>query len=239
MGFSVKLEIFEGPLELLLYLIRRDRLDIYDIPVSHITDEYLSYISAMRELDIEVAVDFLEMASLLMRIKARALLPSKQNEEISEPDLSKEELTQRLLVYQQFRSAAAKFKSFESRGIMYYPIKPAARPQIEDSEKFMDVIFLINAARELSQRYKKIRSLRFVLDLIPLEERIDRITDIMLENPSREVGFYEVLDSRFDKPWIIVSFMAVLELVRNSFLSVGQDGTKGKIWLRLRSSYRK
>lgn len=239
MGFSVKLEIFEGPLELLLYLIRRDRLDIYDIPISHITYEYLAYIGVMKELDIEIAVDFLDMASLLMRMKARALLPARQSEDMTEQDLSKDELTQRLLVYQQFREAAKKIRSLETEGLLHYQVKPAARPIIEDAEKFMDIIFLINAARELTQRYKKIRSLRFVLDLIPLEERIDRITDIMLENASRQVNFSEVLDERQDKPWIIVSFMAVLELVRNSFLSVSQDRINGKIWLRLKSSLRK
>ncbi|MBN1150999.1 segregation/condensation protein A [candidate division WOR-3 bacterium] len=236
MGFSVKLEIFEGPLELLLYLIRRDRLDIYDIPISHITDEYLAYINVMREFDMEIAVDFLDMASTLMRMKARALLPSPRSEEISEPDLSKEELTQRLLIYQLFRDSASRLKAMENEGLRHIQIRPAARPAIEDKEKFMDVIFLINAARELTQRYRKIKSLKYIIDQIPLEDRIDRITDIMLENPSREVPFPEILDNRKDKPWIIASFMAVLELAKNSFLSVSQGKINGKICLQLRSS---
>lgn len=239
MGFSVKLEVFEGPLELLLYLIRRDRLDIYDIPISHITDEYLAYINVMREFDMEIAVDFLDMASTLMRMKARALLPLPRNEELSEPDLSKEELTQRLIVYQLFRDSANKLRAMENEGLRHIQIRPAARPEIGDKEKYMDVIFLINAARELNQRYKKNKSLKYLIDLIPLEDRIDRIIDIMLENPSKEVPFNEILDNRKDKPWIIVSFIAVLELARNSFLSVYQGKINGKICLQLKNSLKK
>src|SRR5215475_11886268 len=107
-SYRVKLEIFEGPLDLLLYLIRKDEIDIYDIPIAHITEQYLSYLGLMQELDIAVAGDFLVMASTLIYIKSKLLLPPDPKAE-GEEDLNEDpraELVERLLEYQKFKAAA-------------------------------------------------------------------------------------------------------------------------------------
>src|SRR5262249_22154615 len=107
-AYRVKLEIFEGPLDLLLYLIRKDEIDIYDIPIAHITEQYLSYLGLMQELDIAVAGDFLVMASTLIYIKSKLLLPPDPKAE-GEEDLNEDpraELVERLLEYQKYKSAS-------------------------------------------------------------------------------------------------------------------------------------
>ena len=110
---TVKLARFEGPLDLLLHLIKRDEIDIYDIPIAHITQQYLAYIELMRALDLEVAGEFLVMAATLMRIKAKMLLPLPAVGEEEEEGDPREELVQRLIEYRQFKEAAETLKSSE------------------------------------------------------------------------------------------------------------------------------
>jgi len=116
----VKLVRFEGPLDLLLHLIKRDEIDIYDIPIAHITQQYLSYIELMRQLDLEVAGEFLVMAATLMRIKAKMLLPLPAVGEEEEEGDPREELVQRLVEYRQFKEAAGTLKSREEERRLLY-----------------------------------------------------------------------------------------------------------------------
>ena len=119
MGYAIKLERFEGPLDLLLHLIQRDEVDIYDIPIANITRQYLEYIELMRMLDLEIAGEFLVMAATLMRIKAKMLLPTPPPGEEEEID-PRDELVQRLLEYRQFKEASATLKDREERRRLSY-----------------------------------------------------------------------------------------------------------------------
>src|SRR6266850_2496253 len=113
-GNDVRLENFEGPLDLLLFLIRKNDLDIYDIPIADITQEYLSYLDLIKELDLEMAGDFLVMASTLMQIKAQMLLPSPEGEESEGPD-PREELINKLLEYQRYKEAASMLSTYNEK----------------------------------------------------------------------------------------------------------------------------
>ena len=117
---TVKLARFEGPLDLLLHLIKRDEIDIYDIPIAHITQQYLAYLELMRALDLDVAGEFLVMAATLMRIKAKMLLPLPQLGEEEDEGDPREELVQRLIEYRQFKEVAGTLKSKESERRMLY-----------------------------------------------------------------------------------------------------------------------
>src|SRR5438552_17443681 len=117
---TVKLARFEGPLDLLLHLIKRDEIDIYDIPIAHITQQYLAYLELMRALDLEVAGEFLVMAATLMRIKAKMLLPLPQPGEDEDEGDPREELVQRLIEYRQFKEAAGTLKEREAERRMLF-----------------------------------------------------------------------------------------------------------------------
>jgi segregation and condensation protein A len=120
-SYSVKLDVFEGPLDLLLFLIKRDKIDIYDIPIAHITRQYLEYIELMRELNLEVAGDFIVMAATLIRIKAKMLLPRTQDEE--EEEDPREQLVVALLEYRKFKEAAQILREKETEESAWFPRK--------------------------------------------------------------------------------------------------------------------
>lgn len=112
--YKVKLDIFEGPLDLLLYLIRKNEMDIYNIPIAEITDQYVEYINLMQSLDLDIAGEFLVMAATLLQMKSEAMLPSGVTSDFDEPMMTREELVRQLLEYKKFRDAAT---AFISRGI--------------------------------------------------------------------------------------------------------------------------
>ena len=118
-SYSVKLDVFEGPLDLLLFLIKRDKVDIYDIPIAHITRQYLEYIELMEELNLEIAGEFIVMAATLMRIKVRMLLPRTQDEE--EEEDPREELVAALLEYRKFKEAAQILREKETEQSGWFP----------------------------------------------------------------------------------------------------------------------
>ncbi|MCX5680846.1 MAG: segregation/condensation protein A, partial [Candidatus Omnitrophica bacterium] len=113
MSYKIKLEVFEGPLDLLLYLIKKDEVNIYDIPIAQITDQYLEYLDMMKLLDLDVVGDFLVMAATLMQIKSKMLLPPDPSEQTQEEEDPRDELVRRLLEYKKFKEAAADLQNKE------------------------------------------------------------------------------------------------------------------------------
>ncbi len=239
MAFSVKLEVFEGPLELLLYLIRRDRLNIYEIPIAHITNEYLSYIKFIRELDIEIAGEFLEIASLLLRIKAKSLLPLQINSE--EEDLldPKEELTRRLLLYQKFREKAFYLRELEKNKYLRYPSVHRIKHSVSRIKMTQDIVEFISAAREVNLRLIGKSPLTFILNMIPLEVRIDHIKTLIDKLDRKIITFADILEGKKGKSWVVVNFISLLELVKNSFLIIHQNELFGNLWVKYRTTSKK
>jgi segregation and condensation protein A len=229
MSYHVRLKQFEGPLDLLLHLIRRDKINIYDIPIYHITKEYLSYIEIMQELSLEVAGEFFVMAATLMRIKAQMLLPKRPDEEDEEDP--REELVRNLLEYRKFKEAANHFADRESDRRKVFT-RPAVRPpEGEKDTSLMEVsIFdLVDAFKKVMEDLKNQISYRIEKETYTIEEKIDLIRDRIESNS--EILFTELFSGEFDRLEIIVTFLAILEMARLGELSARQMTSSGDVWL--------
>jgi segregation and condensation protein A len=210
MVYDIHLDMFEGPLDLLLHLIKKDDLEISEIKIADITTEYLSYINLMQNLNIEIAGEFLVMASTLMQIKVKSLLPSKNDLQEEDND-SLDQLKTRLLEYQKYKEVGKllSYKVMENAQVYYRPA-----PIVGKQDFILDVtIFdLVNCFRKvliaLPEDIKEI-----MYQEIPIEVKIREILDIL--EGRQYVSFTEILKSQSSKTALIVCFMAVLELVKN------------------------
>ncbi len=228
MTYQVRLSQFEGPLDLLLHLIRRDKINIYDIPISHITHEYLLYIDVMKELQLEVAGEFFVMAATLMRIKAQMLLPRRLDEE-EEMD-PREELVNNLIEYRKFKEAAQHLADREEDRRKVFA-RPGVKPQDGEEQLAMEVsIFdLVGAFRAIMEELKKNVTYRVERDQYTVGEKIEFIKQRLIEKS--EILFTELFFGQYRKNEIITTFLAILELVRLGFLVARQMAQTSDIWL--------
>lgn len=230
MTYQVRLSQFEGPLDLLLHLIRRDKIDIYDIPISHITEEYLAYIEIMQELELEVAGDFFVMAATLMRIKAQMLLPRRAEIEGEEED-PRDELVRNLLEYKKFKEAAQHFSEMEEdrRRVYTRPAVPAVSTDEPGPTIEVTVFDLFGAFKKVLEELKNQVSYRVERESVSVEDRIEAIRGTLAERA--EVLFTELFAGGFSRADIIVTFLAILELVRLGQLVARQMSEGPDIWL--------
>ncbi|MFH1368829.1 MAG: segregation/condensation protein A [Elusimicrobiota bacterium] len=224
MVYDVHLEIFEGPLDLLLYLIKRDDLDIAEIELAKITHEYLEYLELLKEMNLEIAGDFLVMASTLMQIKARMLLPSSSEEEDEGPN-PLEELKSKLMEYQKFKEAASLLhKREQDFSNIYYRSPPAFEK--DDFHLEVSIFDLMESFRsvlkELPTDVKEI-----VCKEIPIESKIREILDLLDAN--EHLSFAEILKRETTRHGLIVSFLAILELIRLKQIIARQTDQFGEI----------
>jgi segregation and condensation protein A len=209
MAYDVHLEIFEGPLDLLLYLIRKDDLEIAEIPIAQITREYLDYLEVMKELNLEIAGDFLVMASTLMQIKARMLLPAPEPSEEEGPN-PLEELKAKLLEYQKFKEVSQLLaqKEIEYAQVHYRPAPVFEKDDYVLEASLFDLIESFRTVlRELPNDVKEI-----LYKEIPIEQKIREILDVM--EGKQFVSFADIFKLQTTRQAVIVCFLAVLELVR-------------------------
>ncbi len=218
----VRLETFEGPLDLLLHLIKKNEIDIYDIPIAMITEQYLEYLDMMRELNIEVAGDYLVMAAELGLIKSRMLLPKPEPEKEEEED-PRAELVRRLLEYQRYKDAAEKLVKFEilERDV-FARIGQDEKEQRNQPIK-ADLWSLIEAFREICKRRDSswVGNIKFDLETVTLDDKIRELVSRLRE--CRTISFEGLFNggaSRFD---IVITFLAVLELIKAEVLGAFQD----------------
>lgn len=224
MPYEVHLEVFEGPLDLLLFLIKKDDLDIYNIPISHITQEYLAYLDMMKDLNLDMAGEFLVLAATLMGIKARTLLPSQAEEEAEGPD-PRDELVAKLVEYQKFKQAA---KFLEAQAERFRDVYYRGAPRFEESEKTLDLgLFdLLGALREILDRAED-KSKEVLGEEFPIEEKIEKILFLLGSRPS--VAWEEIFAGERKRRGIISCFLALLELVKLQKIFIRQDGNFGRI----------
>lgn len=223
--YTIKLHEFEGPLDLLLFFIKRDELDIYDIPISRITKEFLEYVHYMESLDLEVAGEFLVMAAELMQIKVKMLLPPEAGtEEEQDPRAN---LVKRLVEYKRFKEVAIAMTVQEEaqrkvhyRG--YYDSDPRITTEEEEDESLRDVSLfdLISSFKFAIDRMPK----KFIHEVIrlnvTLEEQIEYINDFFSRRS--EATFYELVKDMTEKIRVVVTFIALLELIRSQRIIVRQ-----------------
>jgi segregation and condensation protein A len=210
MDYRVRLEVFEGPLDLLLHLIKKNELDIFDIPIAEITSDYLNYIKLFRRLNLDFAGEFLVMASTLIHIKSRMLLPSIETVEEEEPEDPRLELAARLMEYQKFKEAASIFKEREAIQRDIYGRLPIV-PLEEDYTIEASLFDLVDAFQRVVFRVEKeVREI--IQEDIRVEDRIREILNL-LEN-RRFINFETIFSGQRTKRLLIVTFLALLELVR-------------------------
>ncbi|MDX6770209.1 MAG: segregation/condensation protein A [Elusimicrobiota bacterium] len=224
-SYQVNLELFEGPLDLLLFLVKKDDLDIHNIPVAHITKEYLAYLELMKEMNLDLAGDFLVMAATLMAIKARALLPSEGAAEGDEGPDPTAELTQKLLEYQKFKAAS---QFLQSKADEMSNVYWRGAPHFEESEKTPNVTLLDLMAH-----------LRVILDNaeddsravegeeFPIEQKMEKILFLLAERPF--VSWEDVFADERKRRGIIACFLAMLELTKLQKIFIRQEDNFSKI----------
>jgi segregation and condensation protein A len=230
-AYPVRLEGFEGPLDLLLHLIRKHEIDIYDIPIALITQQYLDYIDLMQELNLDVAGEFLVMAATLIHIKSRLLLPRPDPAQEDPDEDPREALVRRLLEHQKFKAAAELLHERETLrsaqwtrpdGVVAEIAGDAPEPEIE-----VDLFSLITAFRAVVERAKQRPRLYLPSEQIPIETRIEQLLAKLSE--SEACGFEDLFADMQTRSGMIVTFLAVLEMIRLKLVRVFQSGPLGGI----------
>ena len=233
--YKVKLEIFEGPLDLLLYLIKRDELDIYDISLERITKQYLEYLQAFKELNIDVAGEFVVMAANLIYLKSRSLLPVDQQppEEDVEEDDPRWDLIRQLIEYKKFKEAAAQLQQRELEQELIFVrepngIDPVAAAPLRLGE--VGVFQLINAFQAVIKRVEAREDLREIFgEHYTVSDKIEWILQRMSDGvPLRFSELFARMASRVE---IVVTFLALLELVRLRQINATQENPFDEIQL--------
>jgi segregation and condensation protein A len=236
MGYEIKLDIFEGPLDLLLYLIKKNEIDIYDIPISLITKQYLDYIEMLRSLNLDLAGEFLVLAATLIHIKSRLLLPVEEDAPSTEDEEDpRAELVRQLLEYKAFKEAALQL---DSRPVLERDVFtrscPAAEPDdLEDPEIFaeMDVFDLVKAFQQIIAKLDKAERMEIDVEKMSLADRINEIMDRLTEH--KHLTFTDLIGERTDRRWILYTFLALLELMKLRMIKAYQGESYGVIRLFL------
>ena len=220
--YKVQLDIFEGPLDLLLHLIRTQEIDIYDIPIAQITDQYLHYVQIMRDLNISVAGEFLYMAATLIYIKSRMLLPPDPTVEGEEFEDPRQELVQQLLEHEKFKNAAQLLYERETVELSVWARGENEFASEEQEMVSANVFDLLKTFHSIMERYKDQIVMEVQREGVTLEEKIDEIRRLLLAQ--REFLFSTFLERRLTRVHLVVTFLALLELVKRQELRLLQKG---------------
>lgn len=229
--YQVRIENFEGPLDLLLHLIKKNEINIYDIPIAMIARQYLGYIEAMKELNLSVAGEFLVMAATLLQIKSKMLLPVDETTEDEEdgPD-PREELVRRLLEYKKFKDAARQLDTQERLWREIYTRTPASQEEVETDDALLDnvgLFDLVDALQGILNRNPGKKLLEIIPDNLTVRDRMNAILEALEGQES--VGFESLFESSCHRLVIIVTFLALLELIRLRTARVFQAESFGPI----------
>jgi segregation and condensation protein A len=232
--YKVKLEVFEGPLDLLLYLIKRDEVDIYDISLERITKQYLEFMEAFKVLDLEVAGEFVVMAANLIYLKSRTLLPVEQQppEEGAEEEDPRWELVRQLLEYKKFKDVAAQLHQREvAQEALFSRVPDLQEPPIERGLGDVSVFDLIHAFNGVLSRLNQKEDLREIFEEnFTVSDKIELV--LKLTSSGVPLRFEELFSQVASRAEIVVTFLAVLELIRLKQLRAFQEEPFGPIELR-------
>ena len=230
-ALRVFLETFEGPLDLLLYLIRKQNLDILDIPVHTIAHQYMTYIEVMQEMAIELAGEYLLMAAMLAEIKSRMLLP-KPTEEEEEGDDPRAELVRRLQEYEQFKEAAERLEETPRVGRDITPVQHGPeRLEIERPEPDTDLRVLLHALHDVLTRAELFTEHRIEREPLSVREHMSRIIERL--GSGAPCAFVTLVDTSEGRLGVVVSFLAILELAREALIAIEQSAPYAPVALRL------
>ena len=232
-AFRIALPNFEGPLDLLLHLIREHKIDILDIPIALITEKYLEHLERMREIDLDIAGEFLVMASTLMYIKSRELLPVDQQVQVEgeeDGDDPRWELIRQLVEYKKFKDAAAQLQTLEARQEGVFPRLPI-KPQFEEEKvvkQDISVFDLLNAVNAVLKRFEKRDNPREIYeDKWTVSEKISQLVKLAAERTVMK--FSDLFADVTSRAEVVVTFLALLELIRLKQLTAVQGEAFGEI----------
>lgn len=218
--YQLKLAVFEGPFDLLLYLIRKNQIDIYDIPIASITEEYLAYIEMMSTLNLNVASEFIVIAATLLYIKSKMLLPRDELLEGEEED-PRMELMQSLIEYSMFKDISEKLRVYEAKKRdlfeRLYPINVAS----EDKELQLDIYALARAMDDVLGRIKERRQIVIPGETIRVKDRMYEIIESL--KAAESVSFFTMCEKNMDRIYAIALFLGLLELLRLKVIGVFQE----------------
>jgi len=233
MNFRVSLESYRGPLDLLLYLVRKHEVDIADIPISLIAEQFLEHITVLESIDVNAVGDFLEMASTLIEIKSRMVLPTPE-EEFEQLEDPREELVHRLLEYKKYKDAASILEEHSRRWQQRYAriandlpprrVDPADQPIHE-----VEMWDLVSAFGRVIKDHQAVKPSNIVYDETPIQTYMQRIHGRLVTN--RRASFSEMFNSGMHKSALIGVFLAILELVRHHCVCAEQQEPHGEIWI--------
>jgi segregation and condensation protein A len=222
--YTVRLEIFEGPLDLLLHLIHKNELDIANIHIAVITDQYLEYLKLMKVLNLDIAGEYLLMASTLLHIKSKMLLPSSAEEEEEEGEDPRVELVRRLLEYQKYKEAAVELerRPLLDRDVFIRLIPQDAGGSVEEEKVGASLFQLLEAFREVLKRVRPEVFHEITLERLSVEEKIQEILSL-LQRENHSVAFHLLFPEQAPLRVIIVTFLAILELVKMKLARIFQS----------------
>ena len=232
MTYKIQLENFEGPLDLLLYFIRRDELDIYDIPIAKITKDFISIIEEWKRLNLLVAGDFIVMASTLMRIKAKMMIPRQELNDEGEIIDPRAELIQQLIDYRRYRNAAEKLKNMSDTRKQFFPRQ--FQQELVNSENNLALISNDVTLYELAKIFKKVLEKRPIVSQFELNRepiRLDKQKEMILKyfDGEGKLNFTILLKNLKTRLEVIVTFLAVLDLIQEGNCIIKQSRIFGNI----------
>ncbi len=229
--YQVQLEnIFEGPMDLLVHLIKKNELDIYDIPIALVTEQYLQYVEWMKIMNIDFAGEFIVMASTLAQIKSRMLLPASADEE--DEDDPRQEIVKPLMEYLQMKSAAEQLSERHLLGEETFVRSTDSQEFLADQDEpyiKVGLFELIDAFQKILAKIPDDLQMEFTPDKISVKEKITQITDILEAKSS--VTFDQLFSEQPDKSEVVVTFLAILEMVKLALIRIAQHAQTGLLRL--------
>ena len=232
MDYQVSLDTYRGPLDLLLYLVKRDEIDIRDISISRLTEQFLEHLRVIELIDVELAGDFLVMAATLMEIKSRLLLPRAEGTAEEEAD-PRQELVRQLIEYKKFKDAAVLLEVQAEKQLARLPRQPVETPPELDPAKqplqAVELWDLVSAFGRLMRETLALAPQQIVLDETPITDHMDNILGQLARKP--RLQFSEVFTPPHTRGRLLGLFLAILELIKSRRLSAEQPDPFGDIWL--------
>jgi segregation and condensation protein A len=229
---SIKVPVFEGPLDLLLHLIKENKIDIYDIPISIITHQYLEYLEVMKELNLEIASEFLVMAATLIYIKSRMLLPPDETIETEDQEDPRAGLVQRLLEYQAYKEVSGTLREKEEVWANIFSRPPMDKDEIEAEPELylfdVNIFDLMGALKKIMSKVPP-ETIKITKETLTVKDKIAMIIEKM-EN-EHTMRFDALFEEDITRVQIIVTFLALLEILRLGLVRAYQDKEFGTIWI--------
>lgn len=236
MEYRIKINEFEGPLDLLLHLIKESDIDIYDIKISEITKQYLDYIKAMEEMNLSIASEYLVMASELIELKSKMLLPKNEEELEDDYESPEETLIRKLLDYKNYKDITKTFKELEQERFNFYTKLPSNIDEYQDEDNICeskDISLLLDAFAKFIERSEEQKPLhtKITTKEMSLKDRIDSIRKIL--KTKKRVIFTELFEQT-NKEYLIVTFLSILQMAKDQELEIEQEDLYQDIFIKLK-----